>query len=100
MREYDEPELRDIFDEVWYEELGDIITMEMETADNEAKSGRVLSEKNRNLVKHCIEVLTELFDASEPPEKRGKELTEEAKKSREKLSEELKALGEMIKGGK
>lgn len=99
MREYTEPELREIFDDIWYEELGDIITMEMENADIEAKSGRVLSEKNRNLVKHCIEVLTELFNASEPADNSGKELTEEEKKRREKLAEEIKDLGEIIKGG-
>lgn len=100
MREYTEPELRETFDDVWYEELGDIITMEMGNADIEAKSGRVLSEKNRSIVKRCIDALTEVFNASEPPEEGGKELTEEQKKRREKLSEELKALGEMmVKGG-
>jgi len=99
MREYSEPELREMFDDIWYEELGDIITMEMENADIEAKSGRVLSEKNRSIVKKCIDALTELFTASEPQEEGGKELTEEEKKRREKLAEEVKALGEIIKGG-
>lgn len=100
-KEYFEEELRGLFNDVWYEELGDVITMEMENADIEAKSGRVLSEKNRSIVKKCIDALTEVYDASEPAGEGGKELTgEEKKKVMKKLSEDLKVLGEKIKGGK
>jgi len=99
-KEYDEPELREMFEDVWFEELGDIITMEMELGEIDEKSGRVLSEKNRSIVKKCIDALTEVYNASEPQEEGGKERTEEEKKRVEKISGELKALGEMIKGGK
>ena len=76
-KDYTEPELREMFNEVWFEELGDIITLEMKRKDEEAeaKSGRVLSEKNRSLVKKCIDVLTEVYNASEPKEdEEGKEV--------------------------
>ena len=100
MREHTEPELREMFEDIWFEELGDIVTMEMELGETEEKSGRVLSEKNRALVKKCADMLLQLYHASEPPEGGGKERTEEEKKRVEKLTEELKTLGEMIKGGK
>lgn len=102
-KEYKESELRDIFEDVYYDEMGDLITIEMENKEVEeiAKSGRVLSEKNRNLVKHCIEVLTKLLNASEPQEEGGddKELTEEEEAKVEKLEKEIKEIAEKIKGG-
>jgi len=73
-KDYTESELREMFDDVWFEELGDIITLEMKRKDEEreAKSGRVLSEKNRSLVKKCADMLMELYNASEPSSDDGK----------------------------
>lgn len=99
-KEYDEPELREIFEDVWFEELGDIVTMEMELGEIEEKSGRVLSEKNRSLVKKCVEMLTKLLEASEPAEEGDKELTEEEKKAISGIGNELAKITESIKGGK
>lgn len=96
-KEYGEPELREIFEDVWFEELGDIITLELELGETDEKSGRVLSEKNRKLVKSCVEMLSKLLEASEPAEEGDKELTAE---EAEKITGELKVLGEKIKGGK
>lgn len=96
-KEYDEPELREMFEDVWFEELGDVITMEMELGETDEKSGRVLSEKNRKLVKSCVEMLSKLLEASEPAEEGDKELTAEESG---KITEVLKDLGEKIKGGK
>jgi len=96
-KEYDEPELREMFEDVWFEELGDIITLEMERGEIDEKSGRVLSEKNRSIVKKCIDALTEVYNASEPAEEGDKELSKE---EAEKITGELKILGEKIKGGK
>lgn len=99
-KEYDEPELREIFEDVWFEELGDVITMEMELGEMEEKSGRVLSEKNRTLVKKCADALMVLYNASEPPKEGDKELTEEEKKAISGIGKELAKITESIKGGK
>ena len=71
-RTYAEPELKRIFDDVWFEELGDIMNSEMEAKDARAqeaeavKAGRVLSKKNRALVKQCADLLVDLYNATEP----------------------------------
>jgi len=99
-KEYDEPELREMFEDVWFEELGDIVTMEMELGEIDEKSGRVLSEKNRTLVKKCADLLLELYNASEPAEEGDKELTEKEKKAISGIGKELAKITESIKGGK
>jgi len=73
----EEEALREMFDDVWFEELGDVMTLEMEYQgkESEIKSGRVLSEKNRSLVKKCIDALNEVYSASEPKDdEEGKEV--------------------------
>lgn len=89
-KSYTESELKQIFNDVWYEELGDIVTNELELKDIESfvKSGRVLSEKNRSLVKNCIEMLTELYNASET-EKEADELSKKEKEELDKIGEDI-----------
>lgn len=66
-REYQENELRSMFDEVWHEELLDLVTHDMNSNEEDIaiKSGRVLSEKNRGLVKRAVEALQALLEASD-----------------------------------
>ena len=95
-REYTEAELRDMFNDVWFDELGDIVNAELEREDIEKdiKSGRVLSEKNRSLVKKCADMLTELYNASEPPSDDGKsEIDDE---ELQKISDDLAKIKQEI----
>ncbi len=99
-KDYSESELKKIYAEIWFEEIGDIITRQLEIQDEEnyLKSGRVLSEKNRSLIKHCIEVLNELYNASEPKE--SEEEPKSAEANEEKLLElksEVGKLSDLIK---
>ena len=95
-REYTEAELRDMFKDVWFDELGDLVRAELERQDIEKdiKSGRVLSEKNRSLVKKCADMLTELYNASEPPGDEDKAADEQ--KELLKISDELAKLKQQI----
>jgi len=54
------------------------------------KEGRVLSEKNRKLVKQCADMLLELYNATEPPQREEFELEiEEGKKDMGKDDKKL-----------
>lgn len=51
----------------------------MEQANVDVKEGRVLSTKNYELVRQCVDSLTALLDASEPKSSSGDEQDDEAK---------------------
>lgn len=88
-REYTEEELKEVFPEVYEEpkqtereqqitrELFDRLTEQLNKVEEELKAlkeGRVLSEKNRKLVKQCADMLMVLYEATEPPKREEFEL--------------------------
>ena len=88
-REYTEEELKEVFPEVYEEpkqtereqqitrELFDRLTEQLNKVEEELKAlkeGRVLSAKNRKLVKQCADMLNELYEATEPPQREEFEL--------------------------
>lgn len=87
---YSGEDLKDLFDDVWYQELSDLILRyhELNDEENYVKSGRVLSAKNRTLVDKCIEVLNELKEASEPKEE-PKAINEDDEETLQKLQADL-----------
>lgn len=92
--ERSQDELKTIFEDVWHDELLDVKTI----ADNsEEKSGRVLSAKNRNIIKNAITALNELLEATEedkpdPKEEDGKDLSTEIKELSELVEETKKVM--------
>jgi len=78
-REYTTEELKEMFPEVYAEQRlaevhNNILLERIDELANEVKAlkeGRVLSEKNRKLVKQCADMLIELYNATEPEPKEG-----------------------------
>ncbi|NVM21294.1 MAG: HK97 family phage prohead protease [Desulfobacterales bacterium] len=110
-REYTEEELKGEFPEIYYEHyyqeadrehenfIKDIYPQlldkleDMQQEITSLKEGRVLSEKNRKLVKQCADMLNELYNATEPPKREEFELEiEEGKDKPEKLEIDKEAL--------
>jgi HK97 family phage prohead protease len=105
-RIHTESELKDWYDDIWHDELADLIDLEAKQNDelDYIKSGRVLSDKNKNIVKtavsaleDAIESLKNVLSASEipnPDEPKQVEYVDEKKV--EELHKTIKSLKEEL----